>query len=136
MPIDNEIYNQTRDIWWDEDEPLHLLRTAINPARFEYMRRVLVEKLNIDLQGKKTLDVGCGGGILAEEFARLGCAVTGIDPSEPSLATARKHASQSGSQIDYQTGTGESIPFDDESFDIVYCCDVLEHVKNLGRVIA
>ncbi|HEX3641091.1 MAG TPA: bifunctional 2-polyprenyl-6-hydroxyphenol methylase/3-demethylubiquinol 3-O-methyltransferase UbiG, partial [Ktedonobacteraceae bacterium] len=81
------------------------------------------------------LDVGCGGGLLAEEFARLGCQVTGIDPSEPSLATARKHAQQSGLDISYQVGLGEQLPFADASFDIVVCCDVLEHVDNVAQVI-
>ncbi len=136
MPVDNEMYNRTNDIWWDENEVLHLLRTSINPGRFGYFRQVLVEKLRIDPRGKKTLDVGCGRGILAEEFAQLGCIVTGIDPSEPSLATARRHARQSGLSINYQAGAGENIPFADASFDIVYCCDVLEHVKDLERVIA
>jgi 2-polyprenyl-6-hydroxyphenyl methylase/3-demethylubiquinone-9 3-methyltransferase len=73
--------------------------------------------------------------LLAEEFARLGCQVTGIDPSEPSLATARKHAQQSGLDISYQVGLGEQLPFADASFDIVVCCDVLEHVDNVAQVI-
>jgi 2-polyprenyl-6-hydroxyphenyl methylase/3-demethylubiquinone-9 3-methyltransferase len=71
-----------------------------------------------------------------EEFARLGCQVTGIDPSEPSLATAKAHAKQSGLDIDYRVGIGEDLPFPDETFDIVYCCDVLEHVNDLVKVIA
>lgn len=135
MPVDNEIYNRTGDIWWDENETFSLLRTSVNPGRFGYFKQILIEKLNIDPQGKKTLDVGCGGGLLAEEFAQLGCAVTGIDPSEPSLVIASKHARQSGLPIDYRVGIGENIPFADASFDIVYCCDVLEHVNDLARVI-
>ncbi|MBV9710233.1 MAG: 3-demethylubiquinone-9 3-O-methyltransferase [Ktedonobacteraceae bacterium] len=136
MPVDNELYNRLYDTWWDENTVLGSMRNGLNPGRFGYFQQVLLERLHIDLQGKKALDVGCGGGLLAEEFARLGCAVTGIDPSELSLETARRHARESGLQIDYQVGTGESLPFQDASFDIVYCCDVLEHVQGLGRVIA
>jgi 2-polyprenyl-6-hydroxyphenyl methylase/3-demethylubiquinone-9 3-methyltransferase len=82
------------------------------------------------------LDVGCGGGLLAEEFARLGCAVTGVDPSQESLAAAREHAATQGLAIGYQRGSGEALPFVADSFDVVYCCDVLEHVNDLRQVIA
>ena len=135
MPIDNRLYDAMADSWWDESGFLHVLR-ALNPARFGYMRRVLLEELRIDPRGKKTLDVGCGGGLLAEEFARLGCDVTGIDPSERSLEAARAHARTAGLAIDYLQATGEHIPFPDATFDVVYCCDVLEHVQDLDKVIA
>ncbi|HEX4959890.1 MAG TPA: bifunctional 2-polyprenyl-6-hydroxyphenol methylase/3-demethylubiquinol 3-O-methyltransferase UbiG [Thermoanaerobaculia bacterium] len=135
MPVDNHLYDSLADSWWDESGCLHILR-GLNPARFGYMLRVLVDELGIDPRGKKTLDVGCGGGILAEEFARLGCDVTGIDPSERSLAAARAHAEQEGLMINYRQGTGEALPFPDAAFDLAYCCDVLEHVHDLGRVIA
>jgi 2-polyprenyl-6-hydroxyphenyl methylase / 3-demethylubiquinone-9 3-methyltransferase len=82
------------------------------------------------------LDVGCGGGLLAEEFARLGYQVTGIDPSVASLATARAHMQQSGLHISYQQGMGEKLPFANSSFNMVACCDVLEHVDDLNAVIA
>ena len=136
MPVDNTVYDQPGDIWWDETAGLSMLRTALNPARFGYFRSVLTERLRTSPHGKATLDVGCGGGLLAEEFARLGCHVTGVDPSEPSLKTARTHAAASGLSIDYRTGVGEALPFSDQSFEIVYCCDVLEHVTDLDRVIA
>ncbi len=67
---------------------------------------------------------------------RIGCRVTGIDPSEPSLETARRHAESVGLRIDYRQGVGEDIPFADASFEIAYCCDVLEHVDDLDRVVA
>jgi 2-polyprenyl-6-hydroxyphenyl methylase/3-demethylubiquinone-9 3-methyltransferase len=135
VPVDNQLYDRLSDTWWDERGFLNVLRSALNPARFGYMRGVLTT-LRIDPVGRRTLDVGCGGGLLAEEFARLGCRVTGIDPSEPSLEVARAHAQQSGLEIEYGRGVGEELPFDDGSFDTVYCCDVLEHVQDLGRVIA
>ena len=136
MPVDNEIYNRLSSTWWDEQGFLTILRTGLNPARFGYFREVLLKQVGVDPAGKKALDVGCGGGLLAEEFARLGCRVTGLDPSEPSLATARAHARQSGLDIDYRVGVGEALPFADETFEIAYCCDVLEHVNDLAQVIA
>ena len=136
MPIDNKFYDRDADIWWNEQEPLSLLRTLANPPRLGYFRAVLSERLGRDPRGMSALDVGCGGGLLAEEFARLGCAVTGIDPSAPSLATARAHAARSGLHIEYRAGVGEALPCDAASFDIVYCCDVLEHVNDVDGVIA
>ncbi len=136
MPADNTLYSRPGDIWWDEREAFSALRTALNPARFGYFRRVLTGRLGRDPRGVAALDVGCGGGLLAEEFARLGCQVTGIDPSEPALAVARAHAASSGLAITYRAGIGEALPFPDQSFGIVYCCDVLEHVTDPGQVIA
>ena len=136
MPVDNQLYDRLGDTWWDEDSLLSLLRTAMNPARFGYMRRVLVEELGIDPQGTAALDVGCGGGLLAEEFARLGCRVTGVDPSTESLETARAaRRAARGSRSNTWRRTGEQLPFQDASFDVVYCCDVLEHVDDLQQVL-
>ena len=115
--------------WWDPDgefRPLH----DLNPVRLDYI------EARAGLAGKVVLDVGCGGGLLAEEFARLGFRVTGVDPSRESLAAARRHATAAGLEIDYQSGIGEALPFPDASFDVVYCCDVLEHVADLARVVA
>jgi len=135
MPVDNAVYDRMADSWWDEGGFLHVL-AALNPARFGYMRRVLTEELHLAPAGLRALDVGCGGGLLAEEFARLGCSVMGVDPSEESLAAARKHAVAQGLAIEYRCATGEALPFADASFDMVYCCDVLEHVTDLRQVIA
>jgi 2-polyprenyl-6-hydroxyphenyl methylase / 3-demethylubiquinone-9 3-methyltransferase len=103
--------------------------------RVGYFRRLLDEVLKFNYRGMQALDVGCGGGILAEEFASIGFRVTGIDPSERSLATAEQHAQFMGLSIQYQQGTGESIPFADNTFPVVYCCDVLEHVRDLPKLI-
>jgi 2-polyprenyl-6-hydroxyphenyl methylase/3-demethylubiquinone-9 3-methyltransferase len=134
MPVDNALYNAPGDIWWDETKPLNALRTAVNPGRVGYLHQVL-RRLGINPEGLRALDVGCGGGIMAEEVAALGFDVTGVDPSTQSIATARNHAAATGLRIDYREGSGESLPFADASFDLVYCCDVLEHVGDLGRVV-
>jgi 2-polyprenyl-6-hydroxyphenyl methylase / 3-demethylubiquinone-9 3-methyltransferase len=136
MSVDNEIYNQHAETWWSEDGLLHFLKTAIQPARFGYFERILTQVLQLSPQGRSLLDVGCGGGILAEDFARLGCQVTGVDPSAPSLDAARQHAEQAGLRITYRQSGGEALPFGDATFDIVCCCDVLEHVDDVDAVIA
>jgi 2-polyprenyl-6-hydroxyphenyl methylase / 3-demethylubiquinone-9 3-methyltransferase len=134
MPVDNTIYDWPGDIWWSDDGPLSAIRTALNPGRLEYFGRVFAD-LRIDPRAKTVLDIGCGGGLLAEELARLGCRVTGVDPSAPSLALAREHAAREGLAVEYLRGSGEALPFPDASFDIACCCDVLEHVEDLERVI-
>lgn len=133
MPVDNALYDT--EPWRDERGFLSAL-SALTPVRFGYMRDVLVDKLHIALNGKRVLDIGCGGGFLAEEFAKRGCDVTGIDPSAPTITQAEAHAREVGLSIDYRVAPGEAIPFDDGTFDIAYCCDVLEHVDDLDAVIA
>jgi SAM-dependent methyltransferase len=80
MPADNEFSDQPGDIWWDEDQPLHVIRTALNPARLSYFASAFAAR-GIDPAGQLAVDVGCGGGLLAEEMARLGATVIGVDPS-------------------------------------------------------
>jgi len=133
MAVDNELYNRPSDIWWDENEHLSMLRTMVNPARFGFFRDVLSK--HAAGRALRVLDVGCGGGLLTEEFARIGHAVTGIDPSYHSIATARAHAARESFAIEYAAGSGEKIPFADETFDAVSCCDVLEHVTKPADVI-
>lgn len=134
MRIDNEIYETYGHKWWDEDASFGItsLRFCMNLVRFGYFRRKLQQ---MQLSGRRVLDVGCGGGFLAEEFARDGFAVTGIDPAARSIEAARKHAFDNGLEIDYREGRGESLPFPDGSFDFIACCDVLEHVDDLDLVI-
>ena len=136
MPVDNQMYDRLSHTWWDEDGFLNILKSGLNPSRFGYMRRILTNELGFDPKGRRILDVGCGGGLLAEEFAELGCAVTGVDPSRESLEIARAHARERGLDIEYQEATGEDLPFRDDEFPAAYCCDVLEHVDDIGRTIA
>jgi 2-polyprenyl-6-hydroxyphenyl methylase/3-demethylubiquinone-9 3-methyltransferase len=134
VPVDNSIYDGDGDIWWDESSPLNSLRTAVNPGRVGYLKTV-VERAGLR-SGSKALDVGCGGGLMAEEVAELGFVVVGVDPSAPSIATARTHAEASGLRIEYRQASGEALPFADGAFDLVYCCDVIEHVANPDLLIA
>ncbi|MGP3923750.1 bifunctional 2-polyprenyl-6-hydroxyphenol methylase/3-demethylubiquinol 3-O-methyltransferase UbiG [Streptomyces sp. 8N616] len=132
MAVDNEIYNEP-GLWWDDNQPMATL-LALTVARFDYFHEAL-GKHGVNLAGARVLDVGCGGGLLAEEFAKAGAAVTGVDPSAESLEAARMHAAPSGLKIDYRHGTAEELAFPDASFDLVYCCDVLEHVSDVDASV-
>jgi 2-polyprenyl-6-hydroxyphenyl methylase / 3-demethylubiquinone-9 3-methyltransferase len=136
MPIDNEIYDRIGQTWWDERSPLNFLHGSMTPGRFAYFREVLTRQGNGRAAGRRALDVGCGGGFLAEEFARLGFDVVGVDPSAVSIEAARGHAAAASLNIDYRVGAGEQLPLEDGMFDVAYCCDVLEHVSDLDRVVS
>jgi 2-polyprenyl-6-hydroxyphenyl methylase / 3-demethylubiquinone-9 3-methyltransferase len=133
--INNDVYKAPGDNWWQPDTILHLLKTSINPWRVGYAEANL-KKLGINPQGKSALEVGSGGGILTEEICRMGFNTTGIDPAAESVRTATNHATASGLNIKYDQGSGENLPYADHSFDCVFCCDVLEHVQDLPRVIS
>ena len=136
MPVDNRLYDQEGDIWWSEDQPLSLLRTMLNPARLCFFRDELIKTMHTDLTGRRVLEVGCGGGLLAEEVAHLGLLLTGVDLSQRSLVTACRHAARSDLRINYVAGAGELLPIASASHDFVICCDVLEHVDAPDRVIS
>lgn len=116
--------------WWDphsEFKPLH----DINPLRLDYINS------RISLEGKKVLDVGCGGGILSEGMARLGAEVTGIDMGEAPLSVARLHLYESNLKVTYRQTTAERFAEENPgSFDVVTCLEMLEHVPDPGSVIA
>lgn len=133
MPVDNQIYDRLAKTWWRPGSALGELHT-LNPGRFAYLDRVL-DARGLRYQDLEVLDLGCGGGLMSEAYARRGARVTGVDPSTASLKVARAHARKAGLSIRYKQGRGEALPFPDASFDLVSCCDVLEHVDDLDAVI-
>jgi 2-polyprenyl-6-hydroxyphenyl methylase / 3-demethylubiquinone-9 3-methyltransferase len=136
MAIDNDVYNRLGEGWWDESNPLNILHGSMTPGRMAYFGEVLARHPSTGPARPATLDVGCGGGFLSEHLARLGHRVVGVDPSPVSLETARRHAAGASLDIDYRHGFGEHLPAADAEFDVVVCCDVLEHVDDLDRVVS
>jgi len=116
--------------WWDlkgEFKPLH----QINPLRVGFIKE------RASLSGKKVLDVGCGGGILSEALSKLGADVTGIDASENTIGVAKSHSKLIDGKVKYIQNTIEEFVSSnpDESFDVITCLEMLEHVPSPGEII-
>jgi 2-polyprenyl-6-hydroxyphenyl methylase/3-demethylubiquinone-9 3-methyltransferase len=116
--------------WWDpesEFKPLH----QINPLRLKWIDE------RVGLKGKRVLDVGCGGGILAESMAALGAEVTGIDLGDAPLAVAKLHQKESGLTVEYRRVSAEELAqVQPGSFDVVTCLEMLEHVPAPASTVA
>jgi 2-polyprenyl-6-hydroxyphenyl methylase/3-demethylubiquinone-9 3-methyltransferase len=116
--------------WWDPKgrfKPLH----QINPLRLDYIAG------RVDMKGSCILDVGCGGGLLAEGMASRGATVTGLDRSEKALGVAQAHAVQSGVEAQYEYNDAETWATTHAgAYDVVTCLEVLEHVPDVPRTIA
>ena len=115
--------------WWDpnsEFKPLH----AINPLRLSWMKSF------VNFEGKKVVDIGCGGGILAESIAQSGADTTGIDLSEKALKVAELHALEVGANLTYRAISAEDLAQEQpEQYDVVTCMEMLEHVPDPASVV-
>ncbi|HNN46516.1 MAG TPA: bifunctional 2-polyprenyl-6-hydroxyphenol methylase/3-demethylubiquinol 3-O-methyltransferase UbiG [Azospira sp.] len=129
-PTELQKFSDLAHRWWDpnsEFRPLH----EINPLRLDWIDRLA------PLKGRKVLDVGCGGGILAEAMAARGANVTGIDLAEKPLGVARLHLLESGRSVDYRQVSAEELATQEAgTYDVVTCMEMLEHVPNPASTIA
>ncbi|MCL2022185.1 MAG: bifunctional 2-polyprenyl-6-hydroxyphenol methylase/3-demethylubiquinol 3-O-methyltransferase UbiG [Betaproteobacteria bacterium] len=128
-PEELDKFSELAHHWWDansEFKPLH----EINPLRLDWIER------EMPLAGKTALDIGCGGGLLAEGMAMRGACVTGIDLAEKSLGVARLHLLESGLSVDYRQTSAEALAEEHPaSFDVVACLEMLEHVPDPAGVV-
>ena len=129
-PAEIEKFSQLAHRWWDatsEFKPLH----DINPLRLDYIDHAAT------LSGKSVLDVGCGGGILAESMAARGARVMGIDAGESPLKVAQLHLLESGLDVEYRLVAAEDLARDmPGAFDVVTCMETLEHVPDPASTVA
>lgn len=129
----NEIdkFSQLASRWWDpegEFKPLHL----INPLRLDFINQNAQ-----GLFGKSVIDIGCGGGILAESMAKAGAEVTGLDMAQASLEIAKLHGLESGAKVEYVCSTAEDFAAENAGkFDVVTCMEMLEHVPDPASVVS
>ena len=134
-------FSALADQWWDADgdfAPLH----KFNPVRLRFIRDQMCRHFGRDpgaddpLDGLRLLDIGCGGGLIAEPMARLGAQVTGADAARRNIEVARLHAQTSGLDIDYRVTTAEELAATGARFDAVLNLEVVEHVATPARFIA
>lgn len=129
-PAELHKFSELAHRWWDpesEFKPLH----QINPLRLDWIDQ------RTGLAGKRAIDIGCGGGILSESMAARGANVTGVDLSDKALGVARLHLYESGQTVDYRKVAAEEIAqAEPETFDVVTCMEMLEHVPDPASTVA
>lgn len=128
-PLEIQKFSELAHRWWDptsEFRPLH----EINPLRLEWINA------KVPLAGKRVIDIGCGGGILAESMARKGASVTGIDLSEKALKVADLHSLESGVNVRYKLIAAEAMAAEEAGqYDVVTCMEMLEHVPDPAAIV-
>jgi 2-polyprenyl-6-hydroxyphenyl methylase / 3-demethylubiquinone-9 3-methyltransferase len=139
-------FDRLGEDWWNTRGPMRALH-QFNPTRIAYLRRLIMRRRarlgergaavsDGPLAGLDILDIGCGGGLLAEPLSRLGAHMTAVDPAPANIDVARRHAEKSGLGIDYLCTTAEALATERKSFDVVLAMEVIEHVRDVKRFIA
>jgi len=135
-PSEVEKFSRMAAEWWDPTgkfAPLH----KFNPVRLKFIRETVTAHVRRDAKSLRPferlslLDIGCGGGLLSEPMWKMGFKVTGVDPSEKNIGTARAHAAQSGAVVEYRVADAETLAQEGQSFDVVLNMEVVEHVADL-----
>lgn len=134
-----ERFNRLSATWWNSDGPMRPLH-VVNTLRLGYVVQHITQHFKVEgealpLGGLRVLDVGCGGGLLAEPLARLGAQVVGVDASPGNIAAARLHASAQGLAVDYRVGEPEVALKSHERFDVVLALEVVEHVSDVPAFV-
>lgn len=134
-------FEKLAETWWDPNGPMRPLH-QMAPVRIGFVRDQAADVFGRDIStdrpfaGLTLLDIGCGGGLMAEPMARLGFAVTAIDAAEKNIAVARRHAEQMGLAIDYRAEPVEALAEAGQTFDVVLALEVVEHVADLDGFLA
>jgi 2-polyprenyl-6-hydroxyphenyl methylase/3-demethylubiquinone-9 3-methyltransferase len=127
--------------WWDPAGPFRPLH-RLNPVRLSYLSARAVEHFGRDgksvtpFTGLTVLDIGCGGGLVAEPLARLGATVTAVDADEVAIEAARLHAAERGIDVDYRVGSSDALAAKRKRFDLVLALEIIEHVADRDEFLA
>lgn len=139
--VEIEQFSKMASQWWDESGPFKPLH-QLNPVRIQYIRDCLVAHFQKNaiqskpLEGLSILDIGCGGGLVAEPLTRLGAQVTGIDASPQAVEVATAHADLMGLPITYACSTAEDLAAQNQAFDAVLALEIVEHVADVPAFLA
>ncbi|MBL8689501.1 MAG: bifunctional 2-polyprenyl-6-hydroxyphenol methylase/3-demethylubiquinol 3-O-methyltransferase UbiG [Rhodospirillaceae bacterium] len=140
-PAEIEKFRRMAEEWWDPRGKFHPLH-RFNPVRLQFLKDRLCRHFGRDpkadrpLSGLRLLDIGSGGGLVAEPLTRLGAKVVGIDATARNVEVARLHAAESGLAIDYRHAAAEELAEAGESFDAVLALEIVEHVASLEAFVA
>lgn len=139
IPAEIERFNQLSVTWWNKRGPMRPLH-VVNNLRQAYVIAQVAQQRGLPqahaLYGLRVLDIGCGGGLLAEPMARLGASVVGVDASPGNVAAARRHAALHGVPVDYRLGESAQVLSPQEQFDVVTALEVVEHVSDMPAFMA